>query len=1125
MQKVPMKWKALFLPLVLGSLLVACGETSSVPAPVKPANPTRVTVQAKAGYVEISWENTASNILGFEIYRETLAKVGTNQVKPQALSLLTRVGKNACTNAEKTLCSYQDKTVQPGTSYRYAVAVRGAEANSDQVASGPVAAPVNSAPTSKGIQNLTAPRGSQNQTIDLKTIFSDQEDAATALRFAALSSRPDVASATLDGGVLTLKFLAAGEATVTVTATDTGGLMVSSTFTVTVNNNNTPPAAKPIPDVVIRKGSAPQILNLPEYFSDVQDSSLTYALVSNSAPAVVIPELKGSQLHLTFLGLGTAELVLRATDSEGLLVTAPLKVSVTDDGNQPPVLKPIPDVVGVEGASHQVIYLQEHFSDPEGGSTLYYNLLENSNPAVVKPTLNGSVLDLVFGETGTSTLKVRVTDVGGLYTDATIKVTVNEKPNTAPIALTFPTDTPTEGDPESTLRVSTYFQDREQGSATLTYSLLENSNPAALSASLTGDQLKLGYLKEGTATLKVRATDRGGLSTDNTFKFTVLHRNVPPVATTIADQTLTLGLNPFVQDLSKVFSDPEDGAAGLTYSVVADSVPGVVDVKFSGAQMTVMALKTGTTQLKVRATDQAGASAEVSFKVTVQVSTKPVAVLEASSLHTATQLGVVFDTTKSNDDSGIAAMFLDFGDGSPEISSSDPFSSVGKNYGKFGTYTAKLTIKSRDGEEATTTLPITVGSAPGQVLDYGFLDYSRSGASDLLLPMLGRDEAGNLHLAYEATACTTTCDMAVVNVSAVPSAEGMTFNWNQEEYIHTPTPQDLKRLQMAVDPQGNRHFVTESVVADANDQKTRGVLQVRADGTPGWRLTLPSSLPVAEFSTTTSSPLIPTHLAVSRDSVYLVGNTSASIDASTSVQLGFVQKIQNGTVSWTKFFGTPSKTCDTQNQLQFNAVTLDGNGSLLIAGASSQIQQTDCAPAGSTAHPVLLSLDGAGNLIWQQNLPLVRGGWSLNSEMHLLAHNNMLVLSTEASLNDKTQASVFLLNTAGGILSQDTLGTLEDVTHITGMAPSPDGQVFVLGYSSMALDAAPQGETDPFLRKYSLSGETMFTVQYSADTLPEVTRDLVTIGNHSYMILYIPTARGLLLNLQRIDNQGNQISN
>ena len=101
---------------------------------------------------------------------------------------------------------------------------------------------VNDAPIVSGaLNNISVLQGAANQTISLLNVFSDVDNVT--LTYSAVSSNGALVGTSVSGDSLTLSFSATltGVTTVTVTATDAGGLSVSTSFTVTVSAVNSGP--------------------------------------------------------------------------------------------------------------------------------------------------------------------------------------------------------------------------------------------------------------------------------------------------------------------------------------------------------------------------------------------------------------------------------------------------------------------------------------------------------------------------------------------------------------------------------------------------------------------------------------------------------------------------------------------------------------------------------------------------------------------------------------------------------------------------------------------------------------------------------------------------------------------
>ena len=177
---------------------------------------------------------------------------------------------------------------------------------------------------------------------DLKAVFTDTEDGS-ALTYTILSNTnsglvtPTIVAA---DSTLDLSFTAStsGTATITVRATDSGGLTVDDVFTVTVDSGNTTPTvASAIADTTVAVDNAPidNYRDLKAVFTDVEDgSALTYTIQSNTNSGLVTPTIVAadSTLDLSFTAStsGTATITIRATDSGASFVDDVFTVTVAD---------------------------------------------------------------------------------------------------------------------------------------------------------------------------------------------------------------------------------------------------------------------------------------------------------------------------------------------------------------------------------------------------------------------------------------------------------------------------------------------------------------------------------------------------------------------------------------------------------------------------------------------------------------------------------------------------------------------------------------------------------------------------------------------------------------------------
>lgn len=164
------------------------------------------------------------------------------------------------------------------------------------------------------------------------------ESYGDELSFTASSSDPEVAEIIMeDGGKLTIMPLKKGVATITVRATDKGGLYVEVSFKLTVLNDaytNEPPMAIKHFGSIRMEGVGEDHIkrySLPEYFTDpnlADGDALTFAVADNSDETIVKAEINGDNLVLTPLAHGKVSIVITATDKAGASAKGTMTIEV-----------------------------------------------------------------------------------------------------------------------------------------------------------------------------------------------------------------------------------------------------------------------------------------------------------------------------------------------------------------------------------------------------------------------------------------------------------------------------------------------------------------------------------------------------------------------------------------------------------------------------------------------------------------------------------------------------------------------------------------------------------------------------------------------------------------------------
>ena len=152
-------------------------------------------------------------------------------------------------------------------------------------------------------------------TVDVSPFFDDPD--GEVLSYSAASSNRGVATAAVGGATVTLTGVAVGTASITVTATDPGGLTAQQRFSVTVRAaNDAPEVVSTIPDLTVTVDEV-HAWRGADHFRDPNGDPLTYAAGSSNA-AVVLAVVSGAEFGIGAVSVGSAVVTVTASDPGGL---------------------------------------------------------------------------------------------------------------------------------------------------------------------------------------------------------------------------------------------------------------------------------------------------------------------------------------------------------------------------------------------------------------------------------------------------------------------------------------------------------------------------------------------------------------------------------------------------------------------------------------------------------------------------------------------------------------------------------------------------------------------------------------------------------------------------------------
>lgn len=199
------------------------------------------------------------------------------------------------------------------------------------------------------------------------------------------------------------------------------------TISITVNPvNDTPVVVAPgIPDVTQIKPGLTTVVDLKDYFSDIETAStaLTYVVTPASGTPFYTLSRNGTVLSITGVSPGTVDITVTASDSDNASATDTFTLHVKQVPTMPG--GEIPNTLVSPSAASQTIDLGSYFSDADG-DVLTYTLVTNSDPSKATASVNGSILSITPLAPGITNLTVRATDSDGNFIEDVIEITVDD---------------------------------------------------------------------------------------------------------------------------------------------------------------------------------------------------------------------------------------------------------------------------------------------------------------------------------------------------------------------------------------------------------------------------------------------------------------------------------------------------------------------------------------------------------------------------------------------------------------------------------------------------------------------------------------------------------------------------
>lgn len=276
--------------------------------------------------------------------------------------------------------------------------------------------------------------------------------------------------------------------------------------------------------------------------------SFTYTLLNDAGGRFIA---SGNQIYLVNSGLLNYEannshtILVRTTDRAGAFYDQYLPIEVRDVNEAPTNVVLSPATVD-ENVEIGTIVGSLSSTDPDANNTFSYQLVAGTGDTDnAKFELVGNQIKLKespdFEAQPSYSIRVRTTDQNGLFFEKSLTIAVNDS-NEIPTDLTLSADTVDENI-TSTVSAATFVTLDPDASEALTYALVAGEGDVDNAAfEIVGNQLRFlnapDYETKSTYNLRVKVTDKGGLSIERSLTLAIQDVNEAPDSLTLSQTNL-----------------------------------------------------------------------------------------------------------------------------------------------------------------------------------------------------------------------------------------------------------------------------------------------------------------------------------------------------------------------------------------------------------------------------------------------------------------------------------------------------------------------------------------------------------------------------------------------------------
>ena len=506
---------------------------------------------------------------------------------------------------------------------------------------------VNDPPTLNALSNIEIDENAGAQVVNLSGIGPGPEEGGQGVTVTAVSNNtaliPNPAVSYTSGSDGSISFTPVanqfGVAQITVTVTDDGGLQVSRSFTVTVNEINDPPTLNPIANLTIDEDAEPQTVNLTGISPGPGEGGQGVVITATSDNTALIPNptvnyTSGTEGSISFTPVanrwGTAQVTVTVTDQGTPAQQISRTFNVTVNAvNDPPTLAAIPDLTINEGDGLQTVNLTGISPGPEeDGQGVIVSATSDNTTLIPNPAVNyssGSEGSISFtpapNQWGTAQVTVTVTDQGSpqQQVSRTFTVTVNEVNDPPTLNALSDITIDEDADPQNVnlTGISPGPGEAGQGitiTATSSNTALIPHPTVNYTSGATGSiTFAPEPDKSGTAQITVTVTDAGtpAQQVSRTFTVTVNEVNDPPVI--VGQSAVSVDEdNNFTILVSHLIIEDPDHTSGFEITVQNGA-----NYTRSGTVITPAPNYNGNLSIPITVSDGINSSAVFNFQLTV----------------------------------------------------------------------------------------------------------------------------------------------------------------------------------------------------------------------------------------------------------------------------------------------------------------------------------------------------------------------------------------------------------------------------------------------------------------------------------------------------------------------------